>query len=232
MKSRIQIEKGDILYSNDLSQLSSTEDFIAEGEIEIEIIDQSLVLSSPAHLDPEDDHSHWVFWNKQTFPADIVIEYSFKPLEEPGLSMLFFAASGRNGEDLFSDKLKKRDGYYPQYHSGDINTYHLSYFRRKWDSERSFHTCNLRKSHGFHLVEQGADPLPAVSDAIRFYRLKVMKYKRYIQFYIDDLFIFEYEDRETSDNKLLNEGKIGFRQMAPLKGAYRDLVISEAKRMD
>jgi hypothetical protein len=31
---------------------------------------------------------------------------------------MFFAAKGRNGEDIFDENLTKRTGEYPQYHHG------------------------------------------------------------------------------------------------------------------
>ncbi|WP_326116551.1 DUF1961 family protein [Paenibacillus alginolyticus] len=52
--------------------------------------------------------------------------------------------------------------------------------------ERSFHTCNLRKSYGFHLVSQGGDPIPSVSDAKGPYRMKLFKSERDILFAIND----------------------------------------------
>lgn len=53
-----------------------------------------------------------------------------------------------------------------------------SCYRRKQRSERAFRTCNLRKSKGFYLVKQGADPIPGA---------------------------------------WLGGGRIGFRQMSPMK---------------
>lgn len=44
-----------------------------------------------------------------------------------------------------------------QYHHGDLDAYNVSYYRRRANSERAFHLCNLRKSHRFRLVAQGAD---------------------------------------------------------------------------
>ena len=64
-------------------------------------------------------------------PADISIEWDFRPIREPGLAMLWFAADGNNGRDLFDSTLAPRSGDYRQYHSSDINGYHASYFRRK-----------------------------------------------------------------------------------------------------
>ncbi len=37
---------------------------------------------------------------------------------------------------LFDPSLAPRAGEYNQYHHGDINAYHLSYFRRKQPDER------------------------------------------------------------------------------------------------
>lgn len=48
-------------------------------------------------------------------------------------------------------------------------------FAEKSPEERVFHTCNLRKSCGFYLVAQGADPIPGVEDVVDFYRLAVIK---------------------------------------------------------
>lgn len=230
MEKKMNLKIGETLYTNPLNSLTCLKDFIEEGQIEKSIENDSVVLGSPTNLNPDDDGSHWVLWNKQTFPSNIIIEYDFKPLKEAGLCMLFFSASGEEGKDLFDKSLKERDGRYPQYHSSDINTYHLSYFRRKWNDERSFHTCNLRKSSGFHLVEQAPDPIPSTEDVEDYYHLKIMKYEGIIQFFINDLFIFEYVDDGVTFGDVLQDGKIGFRQMAPLKGAYKNLVISESLR--
>ena len=108
--------------------------------------------------------------------------------------MLFFAARGHGGHDLFSRALAPRTGYYPQYHSGDIDALHVSYFRHKYESERAFRTCNLRKSAGFDLVAQGADPLPPAGDAVDFYRMEVVKDGPRVAFAINGLPLFDWQD--------------------------------------
>ena len=145
-----------------------------------------------------------------------------------GLCILFFAAKGRNGEDLFSSTLAERTGEYRQYHHGDINALHVSYFRRRWPEERAFHTCNLRKSYGFHMVAQGADPLPPVADATPPYRIQVVKCGAVVAFSINELPIFSWRDDGVSHGPVLGGGKIGFRQMAPLVGEYANLVVRRA----
>src|SRR5690606_17919710 len=129
------------------------------------------------------------------------------------------------GGGIFDDGLAPRTGAYPQYHSGDIRTLHVSYFRRRWEDERAFHTCNLRKSPGFHLVSQGADPLPSVEDARgHFYRICVIKDGARVTFSIDDLVLFEWTDDESTGPRV-RDGRIGFRQMSPLTACYRNFEV-------
>ena len=72
---------------------------------------------------------------------------------------------------------------------------------------------------------QGADPLPNCEDAKEFYELKIIKYKGRIEFFIDELNIFSWQDDWNEYGKVLDGGKIGFRQMAPLIGEYSDLKV-------
>lgn len=141
--------------------------------------------------------------------------------------MLFLSAAGRVGEDLFAEQLPARSGDYQQYHSGAINALHVSYFRRRYPEERAFHTCNLRKSYGAHLVCQGADPIPGVADADSPYRLQVTKLGGEVALTINELPIFRWVDDGVTYGPLLSGGKIGFRQMAPLVGEYANFNVYE-----
>jgi hypothetical protein len=223
-----QFEKGECLYNNPLSNINDIENWNLEGSAKLSFENNCLNLEN--ELDPNiyGDDAHWVFWCPLDFPDRVIIEWEFHPLREPGLCMMFFAAAGRNGEDLFSDTLPVRNGKYPQYHSGAINALHLSYFRHKHADERAFRTCNLRKSHGFHLVAAGADPLPPVEDAISPYFIKLIKYEGIVQFSINDLPILEWEDDGITHGPIYSGGKIGFRQMAPMKAAYANLTVHQA----
>ncbi|HUR07773.1 MAG TPA: DUF1961 family protein [Nonomuraea sp.] len=167
-----------------------------------------------------------VLWCPEDLPADVRIEWDFWPVREPGLCIMFFHARGRGGEDLFDPGLAPRNGPYEQYHHGDIDAYHVSYFRRMWASERSLHTCNLRKSHGFHLVAQGADPLPAVLDAAGPYAMRLDVEGGEVTFSINDVVSFRWTDDGGIGGPALVGGKIGFRQMAPMIGEYANLRVS------
>ncbi|SER42695.1 protein of unknown function [Gracilibacillus ureilyticus] len=225
---QMNFQQGETIYENPLTNLESIEDWITEGEVKTGIWKNKLLLENK--LDPEQygDNAHWLLWCPVEFPDQIIIEWDFYPLQEPGLCMLFFAATGRNGEDLFDPSLPERTGYYPDYHSGAINALHLSYFRHKHANERAFRTCNLRKSYGFHLVTQAADPLPPAEDAISPYHMKLIKYKQFVQFSINDLPILEWEDDGTEYGPILQGGKIGFRQMAPMVAAYANFSVKRA----
>jgi hypothetical protein len=218
-----RLEKG-ILYSNPLAGPGDVTGWVAEGPVSVGSHQGALELSGALDDQEFGDHAHWTFWCPVEFPDGIRISWDFLPLAEPGLAMLFFAAEGHHGLDLFSPGLAARTGYYPQYHSGDIDALHVSYFRHKYPSERAFRTCNLRKSAGFELVAQGADPLPPTEDAAGFYRLEVVKDVARVAFSINGLLLFEWQD---ASEKVLGGGRIGFRQMAPLRAAYRNLVVEK-----
>jgi len=106
----------------------------------------------------------------------------------------------------------------------------VSYFRRRFPAERAFHTCNLRKSYGFHLVAQGADPLPSVADATPPYRVRLVQCGPEVAFAINDLEVFRWRDDGSTYGPVLGGGKIGFRQMAPLMAEYANLTVHAVER--
>jgi len=213
-----------VLYSNALGSPADVADWVAEGPLSVGSLGGALELSGSLDDGEFGDHAHWTFWCPEEFPDGIRISWEFFPVEEPGLAMVFFSAAGHGGRDLFSAELEPRTGHYPQYHSGDIDALHVSYFRHKYQSERAFRTCNLRKSAGFELVAQGADPLPPAEDAVGFYRMEAVKDGRRVTFSINGLPLLDWTDRSE---KVLGGGYLGFRQMAPLRAAYRNLVVEK-----
>ncbi len=225
--SSFQPAVGDILYQNAFASESDLALFRLEGEAKLTFPNRRLRMENA--LDPAlGQASNFVLWSPVEFPDQVRFTWDFWPIREPGLCMFFFAANGRQGEDLFAPTLSPRVGLYDQYHHGDINALHLSYFRRKQEIERSFHTCNLRKSYGFHLVAQGADPIPTVADAKPPYHLTLWKNGPRVTFAINDLVILDWHDEKCTGGPALAGGKVGFRQMAPLIGEYANF---EVRRM-
>lgn len=217
-------EETDLLYGNPLAGPADVADWIAEGPLNLARHEGALELSGQLDDEQFGDHSHWTFWCPVEFPDCIRISWEFLPLAEPGLAMVFFSAAGHGGRNLFSPQLAPRTGYYPQYHSGDIDALHVSYFRHKHAEERAFRTCNLRKSAGFELVAQAADPLPPTEDALDFYRMELVKDGPRVEFSINGLPVLDWTD---PGEKVLGRGYFGFRQMAPLRAAYRNLAVEK-----
>lgn len=215
-----------LIYENPLSCEEDIKDFILEGSAKLTFPEGKMRMENAISAEAG-QKANFVLWCNKDFPENIKITWKFKPIKEPGLAILFFAAKGIKGEDIFDGSLQKRTGEYPLYHHGDINAFHVSYFRRKEPDERSFHTCNLRKSYGFYLVAQGADPIPDAADCSDDYLMEVVKNGNKVSFSINGLKVFEFEDDGETYGSLLGGGKIGFRQLAPMIGEYSELKVYE-----
>lgn len=212
------------IYKNALSCAGDVKDFVLEGQALISFENGYMQLKNALSA-AQGQNANYVFWCPENFPPDVEIDWEFKPLTDTGLCIMFFSALGCDGSDIFSPHLQKRTGPYVQYHSGDINAFHISYFRRKEPDEKAFHTCNLRKSKGFHLVCQGADPIPDSADVQDFFKIAVVKKSADISFFVNGLNLFTYHDDGKTSGPLLQGGKIGFRQLAPLVAVYRNLEV-------
>jgi hypothetical protein len=220
----MKYKKDKLIYENSLNSEKDVEGFVLEGSACISFPEGRMRMEN--RIDPsEGQKANFVYWCPEEFPADISISWDFWPLREPGLCILFFSAKGMEGKDIFDPSLAERNGEYDKYHHGDINALHVSYFRRRYEEERAFHTCNLRKSYGFHLVAQGADPIPSVEDTRAPYHIELVKYSNEVWFYINELCIFNWIDDGKTFGPLLQGGKIGFRQMAPLVAEYANLKV-------
>jgi hypothetical protein len=75
------------------------------------------------------------------------------------------------------------------------------------------------------MVAQGADPLPDVADAKPPYHISLVKVEARVSFAINELPILEWQDDGETYGPVLQGGKIGFRQMAPLRAEYANLVV-------
>ncbi|MFK7693291.1 DUF1961 family protein [Paenibacillus sp. HJGM_3] len=212
------------IYRNPLESADDVDGFFMEGDGTVTFPMRRMRLESVR--DPaEGQLANLVFWCPERFPADCAVAWNFWPIREPGLAILFLSAQGRRGEDLLDSALVPRCGIYDQYHHGDIDAYHISYYRRMYPEERQLHTSNLRKSYGFHLVAQGADPIPGVADARGPYRMLLVKRDGRLQFSVNDLVLIDWQDDGITYGPSLGGGRIGFRQMAPLIAEYAELHV-------
>lgn len=215
-----------LIYENPLSCEEDIKDFVLEGSAKLTFPEGKLRMENAISAQ-EGQKANYVLWCPKDFPSDVRIEWKFQPLKEPGLAILFFSAKGREGGDIFDESLTKRTGEYVQYHHGDIDAFHVSYFRRKEPDERALHTCNLRKSYGFYLVSQGGDPIPDADDCAQMYKIALEKKGSLVRFLVEEVEVFRFEDDGETYGPLLKGGKIGFRQLAPMIAEYSDLKVFE-----
>ncbi|MCH5213092.1 MAG: DUF1961 family protein [Oscillospiraceae bacterium] len=218
-------EKGEFIYENSLSSESDVADWVMEGQAKVTFPNGRMHMESV--LDQSAGQAaNFVYWCPQKFEDNIVIEWEFTPLSDEGLAIMFFGANGQDGRDLFDNSLTKRTGEYRQYHSSDINAFHVSYYRRSEPSERELNVANLRKSAGFHMVAQGADPIPTAKyKGLDPYKIKIIKATDCVLFYVNDLEIFRFNDDGSTYGDYIKEGYIGFRQKVPLEAEYANLKV-------
>ena len=119
---------------------------------------------------------------------------------------------------------KRTSGIFTDYTKGAMNDYHISYYANGRDNPNR-ETANLRKNKGFNLVQTGEIGIPVQSTAI--HKMKLVKSGGKILLYIDDRKVIDWTDDGIKYGKILEEGKIGFRQMQWTHFAYRNFKVWE-----
>ncbi|MCX8037379.1 MAG: YesU family protein [Candidatus Sumerlaeia bacterium] len=216
------------VYQTSFESTETLKDWRLEGGKRMTIAGGSLLLESEAgSTQSEANANHLVCWLTREVPADFLLEFTVKPENrKQGLNIVFFNARGLNGENIFEPPIKPRTGIFAQYHSSDINCYHISY----WAGDRG--TAHVRKNKGFHLVAVGTDLVvngpPDVFQTIRIYKRGGM-----IRLMVDDIVSVAYDDDgKTFGPVHTHSGWIGLRQMAhTVKCEYGHLNIWPLKTM-
>jgi len=226
----------EVLYENTFSapkeqrEAEAAKDWVMEGGGIAEWADGRLRLRAK-HYTPKRssiETDHFVYWLKRDFPADIAVEWDFRFPdwgESPnGLAIIFVCARGAKGEDLFDPKLAKRDGVFARYHSGDIASYHISYFAGKRGK------ANVRKNSGFHLVVSG-DDLVAAGGPEKWHRLALTRFNGALELRVDGKPCLQWTDDGKAYGPVHGGGKIGLRQQNDLLwGDYTNLRVYGLKR--
>lgn len=168
--------------------------------------------------------NHIVLWNRTRAPRDFIAEWDFTPNEVAGLCIVFFCAHGRNGEDLFDPALAPRDGTFSGYTMGDINCYHISYFRNTCVREPN---CALRKNYGFWRCAEGYDPIPLEAGVTS--RITLIKRGAHIQFAVNGRISIDWVDGGVTRGGVWGEGYIGLRQMMTTDAWYDNFRVWAVK---
>jgi hypothetical protein len=213
--------KGKLLYSNTLTAKEDTAGWRMEGKGQVEFSNGWMRMFSP------NEKGHHVFWCPQEFPKNFIAVWEVQNLHtKAGLCIVFFAAKGFNGEDILDSSLPKRNGTFKEYTKGAINNYHISYYANSKDHpERE--TAHLRKNKGFNLVQEIEPGIPIHSNASHI--IQLVKFEGRILLYIDSRKVIDWQDDGQKLGKVLQNGKIGFRQMKWTQFRYRDFKVWECK---
>lgn len=214
------------VYATTFDNAAALGDWKLEGGKTMRIVNGRLVLESdPGGEKPSPKDNHLVCWLTKEMPADFLLEFKVRPQDRKnGLNIIFFNARGLHGESIFDPALKPRSGLFAQYHSGDLNNYHISY----WAGDRG--TANVRKNCGFHLVATGKDlVVPAPAEA--FQTIRLYKHGGTIRLMVDDVIEVAFDDDgKTHGPVWTHAGWIGLRQMAhTVRCEYDDLKVFPLK---
>jgi len=198
------------LYETSFDAPAALKDWRLEGGQRMSVAGGNLVLESDRlSTKSEGAANHLVCWLRREMPGDFLLEFSVCPEDRKrGLNIVFFNARGLHGENIFEPPIRPRDGEFHQYHSGDINNYHISY----WAGGRG--TANLRKNKGFHLVAVGRDLIEGAKPGA-FQVVRVYKRGGRIVLTVDDIVALSCEDDGRTYGPVhTDSGWIGLRQMA------------------
>src|SRR5690606_4378942 len=141
---------------------------------------------------------------------------------DAGLLIVFFAATGRGGQDLFDPSLPSREGTFKYYTKGDINCYHISYYANN-PKNPTRELAHLRKNRGFELVQRGSVGIPKSPASV--HRVHLVKAGHHLCFCIDGRKVIDWTDDGKTLGPALGAGRIVFRHMQWSHFHYRNLNV-------
>lgn len=210
-------EKGKLIYQNTFTDKSEMKGWRMEGPGEIKFENGWMEMYSP---NKKWDH---VFWCPIDFPESFIAEWEMQNRDTTeGLTIIFFAAKGSQGEDIFDPNLPARDGTFKYYNKGQINCYHISYYANN-PKNPDRDDSHLRKDPMFALLQTGKEGIPKNSTAV--HHIQLIKNKTHIMMYIDGRKIIDYTDDGKKFGTVYTSGKIGFRQMRWTDFRYRNFKV-------
>jgi len=157
---------------------------------------------------------HVVLWSTRVFPDDFLLEFGVSPKDsENGLNIVFLCAGSRAGGGIFDLDLPHRGGVFKNYHSGALNSYHVSY----WACAAAAHggvprrTANVRKNQGFYLVGCGIDRIAGEGPGP--HRVRVLKVGGKLRVETRGRIAAAFDDDGSTYGPVWGSGAIGLRQM-------------------
>jgi Domain of unknown function (DUF1961) len=219
----VYARRGQLLYTSLMDSPKSIKDWVKEGPIDLSFEKGFMLMRS------KDFAGNTVFWCPQDFPESFVASWDVEILSHYGLAIVFFAARGEKGKDIFNLTLPKRDGQFKHYILGAINSYHISYFANIENYQMGRTDSNLRKNNKFYRVGNG--PIAIRPDTKGWQHICLVKDGNHIQLYNNGKIYMDWTDNNPKRYGLsYGGGKIGLRQMAPTIGRYRNFRVWELKK--
>ena len=152
--------KGELPCWSALSSERRVEDWTMEGTGRVVFNDGWMEMWSLG------EQMHHVYWCPETFPAGFAAEWELQNLHpEAGLCIVFFRATGLDGQEALHPALPPRDGTFWQYNNGALKNYHISYYANT-PSIPDRPAARLRKNPGHQIVAEGPPGIPADSTAV------------------------------------------------------------------
>lgn len=155
--------------------------------------------------------SHMVVWNKAQYSGDMMFEFTVNHHGSgDGLTLVFFAATGMEGEDIFDLSLPVRDGVYKTYNRGLAN-YTVSYWSRNKakgavrKGER--YSNRVRKNPGMNLLATNPSLTDKCEDCD--YKIRILKAAGSITAEVNGIVVNHVTDTTTPHQG----GYIGLRSM-------------------
>jgi hypothetical protein len=216
--------KGNLIYRNSLARNGDIADWKMEGPGLTEFKNGWLEMFSPR------EEGHHVLWCPENFPGSFIAQWEVRNMEtDAGLCIIFFSAKGKKGEDIFDPSFPKRDGVFSQYTKSEyFNNYHISYYANGKDN-RTKEVAHLRKNSGFNKVQVGEPGIPVHSEEI--HKMTLIKDGGHIIMYVDKRKIIDWTDGGKEYGPVLQDGKMGFRQMKWTRFGYRNFKVWSLDRM-
>jgi len=122
--------------------------------------------------------SHMVVWNKNRFPADMMFEFTVNHHgSDDGLTLVFFAAQGVEGQDIFDLELPPRNGVYRNYNRDRLSNYTDSYWSRNKKpslvAKGEQFTNRIRKNPGANIIATNDSRTDKCSDCD--FKVRILK---------------------------------------------------------
>lgn len=217
---QVATRRGKLLYESLMDGPESLDDWVAEGPLDLRFQGGHMLMRSREFA------GNTVFWCPRDFPDRFVAEWDFEPLSLYGLAIVFFAAKGENGEDIFDPSLPERDGNFGHYILGAITSYHVSYFANVSKFQMGRTDSNLRKNNHFYRV--GGGPVAIEPGATGWQHMRLIKDGNRIQLAANGVTCVDWiDDNPERYGPAHKDGKIGLRQMTETVGLYRNFRVWE-----